>query len=463
MEEARSEGGTRVAELERAKGHTLSPAGEALKQKLLTQTATVVILGSGYVGLPLAVALASAGFAVRCLDTNPERVQLINAGQSYIPDVPRSDLATHVQSGKLSATTDFGALAEGDLLLVCVPTPLTQTKDPDLTAINQVAEQIARYLRSGQLISVESTTYPGTVQELFLARLTASGLQVGTDFFLCHSPERIDPGNAKVTTRTTNKVVGGCTSACLTLAELLYAQIVAEVVPVSSPTVAELTKLFENTYRAVNIALVNELALLCERMELDVWEVITAASTKGFGIQTFWPGPGVGGHCIALDPHYLAWKAREYDFAVRFVELASTINQTMPYFVKEKLARVLGEAGKPVRGAQVLVVGVAYKRDVPDVRESPALKVIQLLQKEGAHVLYHDPYVPQLAPQGWFKEHLDSVVLTDQLLQESDAVLITTDHSNVDYAAICRSAAIVLDTRNATKGVVGARAKIVKL
>ncbi|HLO02027.1 MAG TPA: nucleotide sugar dehydrogenase [Symbiobacteriaceae bacterium] len=452
-----------MAELERAFNLKLSPAGEALKEKLLAKSAAVAIIGSGYVGLPLAVALASAGLAVHCIDTNPERVHLINAGQSYIPDVAGSELARFVQSGMLQATNDFAGLGEADLILVCVPTPLTQTKDPDTTAITAAAEQIAAHLRPGQLIAVESTTYPGTVQELFLPRLTASGLQVGTDFFLCHSPERVDPGNTLVTTRTTNKVVGGCTPACLALAEHLYAQIVAEVVPVSSPTVAELTKLFENTYRAVNIALVNELALLCERMELDVWEVVAAASTKGFGIQTFWPGPGVGGHCIALDPHYLAWKAREYDFAVRFVELASTINQTMPAFVKEKLVRVLGEAGKPLRGAEILIVGVAYKRDIPDVRESPALKVIQLLQKEGARVLYHDPYVPALQPQGWFKGQLESVALTAERLQASDAVVITTDHAIVDYDAICRVAPIVLDTRNATKGVVGACAKIVKL
>lgn len=450
-----------MAELEPAL--VLSPAGIALKEQIETRRASAAVIGAGYVGLPLAVELAQAGYRVQCIDTNPQRVAMISVGQSYIPDVVEAELAHQVQVGQLQARTSYDALGGADLIILCLPTPLTETKDPDITAIEAAAAEIASHLRPGQLISLESTTYPGTVLEVVLPRLAATGLQVGTDFFLCHSPERVDPGNPNVTTRSTNKVVGGVTPACLAVATALYAQIVARVVPVSSPTVAEVTKLFENTYRAVNIALVNELTMLCERMDLDVWEVIAAASTKGFGIQTFWPGPGVGGHCIALDPIYLAWKAREFDFAVRFVELATEINQSMPYFVRDRLTRLLGEAGKPLRGAKVLIVGVAYKRDVPDVRESPALKLIQLLCKAGATPLYHDPFVPGLRPAGWFKEQLDSVALTDQLLQSVDAVVITTDHSNVDYEAICREAGLVLDTRNATKAVQAPQARVVKL
>lgn len=450
-----------MAELEPALA--LSPAGIALKAHIEAKQSVVAVIGSGYVGLPLAVALAHVGFTVDCIDTNPQRVALISAGRSYIPDVPERELSLHVQAGRIRASTNFERLDGADLIIVCVPTPLTETKDPDISAILAVTEQIGRHLRPGQLISVESTTYPGTVHEVVLPRLAETGLQVGVDFFLCHSPERVDPGNQNVTTSNTNKVVGGVTPACLTIASALYSQIVAQVVPVSSPTVAEVTKLFENTFRSVNIALVNELTMLCERMELDVWEVIAAAGTKGFGIQTFWPGPGVGGHCIALDPFYLAWKAREFDFAVRFVELATEINLSMPYFVRDRLTRVLGEEGKPLRGAKLLLVGVAYKRDVPDVRESPALKLIQLLRKGGASLLYHDPYVPELRPEGGFKEQLDSVALTPELLASVDAVVITTDHTNLDYEAICRSAPLVLDTRNATKGVRAPLARIVKL
>lgn len=450
-----------MAELEPAL--PLSPAGAALKERIEARTAPIAIVGAGYVGLPLAVELATVGFTVTCIETNPDRVAQIDAGRSYIADVAESDLALQVQAGRLRATTSFAGLAGADLIIICVPTPLTGTKDPDISAIEAVTAQIASSLRPGQLISLESTTYPGTVREVLLPRLAAEGLQVGTDFFLCHSPERVDPGNPLSATRKTNKVVGGVTPACLALATSLYEQIVARVVPVSSPSIAELTKLFENTYRSVNIALVNELAMLCERMELDVWEVLAAASTKGFGIQTFWPGPGVGGHCIALDPFYLAWKAREYDFAVRFIELASEINLRMPYFVKERLVRALGEESKPLRGARILLLGVAYKRDVGDVRESPALKVIQLLRREGANVLYHDPFVPTLQPTGSFKEQMQSVPLSDQLLQGIDAAVITTDHSGIDYDSICRLVPLVLDTRNATQGVRESGARIVKL
>lgn len=450
-----------MAESERALN--LSPAGEVLKEKIQARKSVVSVIGAGYVGLPLAVELAKLGFPVSCIDKDPKRVAMINSGRSYIRDVADGALAHLVQAGKVRATTSFEGLSGADLIIACVPTPLTAHKDPDISCIRDVALQIAAHLRPGQLISLESTTYPGTAHEVVLPLLSAKGLKAGVDFFLCHSPERVDPGNALLTTRNTNKVVGGVTTACLEIASAFYEQLVPRVIPVSSPEVAELTKLFENTYRAVNIALVNELAMLCERMGLDVWEVVEAASTKGFGIQTFWPGPGVGGHCIALDPLYLAWKARAYDFSTRFIELANEINLRMPYFVKDKLVRALGEAGKPLCGAKILVVGVAYKRDVSDVRESPALKVIQILKEEGARVQYHDPYVPEVRPDGWFHDQMQSVDLTEGLWQSIDGAVITTDHTNVDYDLLCRKASIILDARNATRAVRGGNAKIVKI
>lgn len=448
---------------DREQALSLSAAGVELREKILAQKSVVAVIGAGYVGLPLAVELAKVGFPVICIDNNPERIAMINGGRSYIRNVDDGELAGLVKDEKVEATSSFDGLRGADVILACVPTPLTQTKDPDISSITDVALQIVAHIRPGQLISLESTTYPGTVEEVVLPILSTQGLQVGVDFFLCHSPERVDPGESLLTIRNTNKVVGGVTRACLEIASAFYQQIVPGVVPVSSPKVAEVTKLFENTYRAVNVALVNELAMLCERMDLDVWEIVEAASTKGFGIQTFWPGPGVGGHCIALDPLYLAWKAREYDFSTRFIELANEINLRMPHFVKEKLVRVLGEAGKALCGSTVLVVGAAYKRDVPDVRESPALKLIQILKRDGAGVRYHDPYVPEVRPDGWFKHHLRSVELTDALWGSIDAVVITTDHTNVDYEEICRKAPIVVDARNATKGVRTGSAKIVKL
>lgn len=441
----------------------LSTAGVELREKVLARKSVVAVIGAGYVGLPLSVELAKVGFPVMCIDKNPERIAMINGGRSYIRDVDDGELAGLAKDGKVQATSSFDGLRGADVMIACVPTPLTETKDPDISSIRDVALQIGAHLRPGQLISLESTTYPGTVEEVVLPMLSAQGLQVGADFFLCHSPERVDPGNSLFTTRNTNKVVGGVTRACLEIAAAFYQQVVPRVIPVSSPKVAEVTKLFENTYRAVNIALVNELAMLCERMDLDVWEIVEAASTKGFGIETFWPGPGVGGHCIALDPLYLAWKAREYDFSTRFIELANEINLRMPHFVKEKLVRVLGEAGKALCGSTILVVGAAYKRDVPDARESPALKLMQILKREGAGVLYHDPYVSEIRPDGWFKHHMRSVELTDALWPSIDAVVITTDHTNVDYDEICCKAPIVLDARNATKGVRAGKARIVKL
>lgn len=439
------------------------PVASALKNKIESRTALVAVIGAGYVGLPLAVEKAKVGFEVVCIEQNPARAEMVNRAENYIRDVQDDDLREVVQAGKLRATTSFDVLGSADVVIICVPTPLTDNKDPDISYIVSVTRQIASHLHVGQLISLESTTYPGTTEEVILPLLVPRGLQVGVEYFLSFSPERVDPGNARYTTKNTNKVVGGVTAACLEVACTMYKQTILTVVPVSSPKVAEMAKVFENTYRAVNIALVNELAMLCDRMEIDVWEVVEAAATKPFGIQTFWPGPGVGGHCIPLDPFYLAWKAREYDFSTRFIELAGEVNLRMPYFVKDKVVRALGEAGKPLFGSKILVLGVAYKKDIPDERESPALKVIQLLQKEGARVVYHDPYVPEVHPHGWFKEHMTSVELTDQEWASVDAVVIATDHSTIDFDMVGRKAAIIVDTRNAMKGVRNNTAKIVKL
>lgn len=442
---------------------SLSPTGAGLRDRIIARVAKVAVVGAGYVGLPLAVRLATVGFTVICVDQDPQRVAAINTGRSYVSDVGEDELADHVAAGRLRAQQSYDDLRQADVVIGCLPTPVTKNKEPDISRIQQAAEGIASQLRPGQLVSLESTTYPGTVDEVLLPALAATGLQVGVDFFLCYSPERVDPGNPQLTIANTCKVVGGITPACLELAALLYEQVTPRVVRVSSPRVAELTKLFENTYRVVNIALVNELAMLCERMGLDVWEVLNAAATKGYGIQVFWPGPGVGGHCIALDPYFLAWKAREYDFSPRFIELATDINLRMPYYLKERLARALSEDGKPLCDAGVLVVGVAYKRDVPDLRESPALKVIQLLLREGARVDYHDPYVPEIQPHAGFTHHLHASPLSDALWPSVDVALILTDHTNVDYAEICRRAPLVVDVRNATRAVQGATARIVKL
>ncbi len=441
----------------------LNGVAAALTEKIATKQALVAVIGAGYVGLPLAVEKARVGFRVVCVEQNPARAEMINRGENYIRDVKDEDLATLVRDRMITATTEFDVLAEADVVIICVPTPLTENKDPDISYIVNVTRHIAEHLHTGQLISLESTTYPGTTEEVILPMLARQGLKVGEDFFLAFSPERVDPGNARYTTKNTNKVVGGVTPTCLKVAVAMYQQTILQVVPVSSPSVAEMTKVFENTYRAVNIALVNELALLCDRMGIDVWEVLDAAATKPFGIQIFYPGPGVGGHCIPLDPFYLAWKAREYDFSTRFIELAGEVNLRMPYFVKDKVVRALGEAGKPLYGSKVLVLGVAYKRDIADERESPALKVIQLLQAEGAQVVYHDPYIPEVHPHGWWKGHLQSVDLTDELWQSVDAVVITTDHSTVDYNAIANNARIIVDTRNAMKKVAGGSATVVKL
>lgn len=435
----------------------------ALKEKIVSHTAKVGVIGLGYVGLPLAVEKGKVGFPVVGFDINSKRVDRVNAGDNYIGDVKDAELQDLVRRGVLRATTDFSLLADCDVVIICVPTPLTLTRDPDISYIQASTKEIARCLRPGQLITLESTTYPGTTQEVILPLLEERGLKVGKDFFLAFSPERVDPGNKRFSTKNTSKVVGGVTPACLEIAYTLYTQTIINVVPVSSPGAAELTKVFENTYRAVNIAMVNELMLLCDRMGLDIWEVVEAAGTKPFGIQTFWPGPGVGGHCIPIDPFYLTWKAREYDFHTRFIELAGEINVEVSYYVVNRVVRALNQENKSMKDAKILVLGVAYKKDIDDARESPALKIIELLRKEGANITYHDPFIPVIEPHGGSTVHMESVPLTGEALSGADCVLILTDHSSVDYEFVVENARVVVDTRNATKNVENNREKIAKI
>ncbi|KLU59325.1 UDP-N-acetyl-D-glucosamine 6-dehydrogenase [Peptococcaceae bacterium CEB3] len=436
---------------------------QALKDKIERHTAGIGVIGLGYVGLPLAVEKGKVGFPVIGFDINPKRVDKVNAGDNYIADVKDIELQDLVRRGVLKATTDFALLAECDVIIICVPTPLTITRDPDISYIEASTRAIAKYLRPGQLVTLESTTYPGTTQEVILPLLAERGLKVGQDFFLAFSPERVDPGNKRFSTKNTSKVVGGVTPVCLEIAYTLYAQTIVNVVPVSSPAAAELTKVFENTYRAVNIALVNELMLLCDRMGLDIWEVVEAAGTKPFGIQTFFPGPGVGGHCIPIDPFYLTWKAREYDFHTRFIELAGEINVEVSYYVVNRVIRALNSENKSLKDAKVLVLGVAYKKDIDDVRESPALKIMELLRREGATISYHDPFIPVIEPHGGSTVRLESTPLSDAVVAEADCVLILTDHSSVDYERVVEQARVVVDTRNATKHVAKNRDKIAKI
>ncbi|TGE33833.1 nucleotide sugar dehydrogenase [Desulfosporosinus sp. Sb-LF] len=436
---------------------------QTLKEKIEKHVAQIGVIGLGYVGLPLAVEKGKVGFPVLGFDINPARVDKVNAADNYIGDVKDEDLQNLVHEGLLVATTDFTRLAECDVVIICVPTPLTITRDPDISYIQASTEEIVKSLRPGQIITLESTTYPGTTEEVILPLLEKTGLKVGKDFFLAFSPERVDPGNKRFSTKNTSKVVGGMTPICLEIAYTLYVQTIANVVPVSSPAAAELTKVFENTYRAVNIAMVNELMMLCDRMGIDIWEVVEAAGTKPFGIQTFYPGPGVGGHCIPIDPFYLTWKAREYDFHTRFIELAGEVNVEVSYYVVNKVVRALNNVNKSLKDAEILLLGVAYKKDIDDMRESPALKIIELLRKQGAKITYHDPYIPVIEPHGGSTLHLESVPLTDEALTGADGVLILTDHTAVDYERVVGKAKLVVDTRNATKEVQENREKILKI
>ncbi len=433
----------------------------------------VGIIGCGYVGLPLALRFCESGHVVMGFDTDPAKVEKLNAGQSYIQHIPADKISQFVKEKKFSATTDYANIAQMDAVLICVPTPLDERREPDLSYVDQTARAIRRYVQRNQLIVLESTTYPGTTEELMLPILEQSGLRcpiaagpdaenIPTDFFVAFSPEREDPGNKQYGLAQIPKVVGGINPPSGRAAQNLYAQIVARVIPVSSTRAAELTKLLENIFRCVNIALVNELKMLCMRMNIDVWEVIDGAATKPFGFMPFYPGPGLGGHCIPVDPYYLSWKAREYDFSTRFIELAGEINTNMPYVVVDSIARALNDRAKALKGSKVLVLGVAYKKDVDDLRESPTLKIMQLLKERGAHVDYNDPYFPQLHKMRHYDyADLKSVELNGKNLGSYDCVVIATDHSSYDYSAIVEGAKLVVDTRNATRRIAKGREKIV--
>jgi len=422
-----------------------------LKERIEKREANIAVIGLGYVGLPLAVEKARAGFTVVGIERNPNRVAMVNRGESYIVDVSAGDLKAVVDSGKLRATEDFSVIETSDVITICVPTPLDRNKQPDTVYIEHVVERSLLHLHPGQLVILESTTYPGTTEEVVAPRIESRGLKVGEDVFLAFSPERVDPGNPRYKVRNTPKVVGGVTPECTDLAASLYEQVLdGGVFRVSSPRVAELTKLLENVFRIVNISLVNELALLCERMGIDIWEVIEAAKTKPFGYMPFYPGPGLGGHCIPLDPFYLSWKAKEYDFTTRFIELAGQINDAMPRHVVERAMELLNENGKPLNGARVLLLGVAYKKDIADLRESPALKIAKILRDRGAIVSYHDPYVPEVKLG---EDTIENLPLTEETLRLQDLVIITTAHTNVDYKLVVAASPLVFDTRNATAGV----------
>ncbi|MBI2684765.1 MAG: nucleotide sugar dehydrogenase [Acidobacteria bacterium] len=422
---------------------------DALASKIQNKTAVSGIVGLGYVGLPLAVEFARAGLPVLGFDITQGKVDTLNRGESYIQDVPTPVLEPHVKTGKLSATTDFSRISEVDTINICVPTPLRKTKDPDMSFVVSATEQIAKYLHPGMLIILESTTYPGTTDELLLPMLEKSGLQCGVDFFLCFSPERVDPGNPNFQTYNIPKVVGGITPACTELGRQFYAQSLETVVPVSSTSVAEMVKLLENTFRMINIGMVNELALMCDRMGINVWEVIEAAATKPFGFMPFYPGPGLGGHCIPIDPFYLSWKTRQAGIEARFIELAGYINGQMPHFVVDKIQGALNEHCKAVKGSSVHILGVAYKKNIDDVRESPALDIIHLLRERGASVTYSDPYVTDLRHEGQDLETMDA----DEGCRAADCVVIVTDHKDFSYADVLAQSKLVVDTRNALKGL----------
>lgn len=439
---------------------------DSLAVKIADKSARLAVIGLGYVGLPLAVGFARAGYQVFGLEVDERKVATVNEGRSYIQDVEGSDVMSMVTTGHLSASNDYDILLSVDAIFICVPTPFDSMKAPDLTYIAQAARGIASRLRAGQLVILQSTTYPGTTEEFVLPLLEESGLHGGQDFHLAFSPERINPGDKEFTVENTPKVVGGLTPQCTELARSLLAQLFAHVHVVSSPRSAEMSKLLENIFRSVNIALVNELALLSERMGIDIWEVIEAAKTKPFGFMPFYPGPGVGGHCIPVDPYYLSWKAREYDFYTKFIELAAEVNQTMPYHVVDLASQALSQEGKPLEGAKTLVLGVAFKRDIDDARNSPAQRIIELLLARGAQISYHDPWVPRYrVGRDVFhpEEHwLKSIDLTDQVLADADCVIVVAGHKATDYTKVLQQARVVVDTVNATQGL-GGSARVLRV
>ncbi len=427
---------------------TRSSSYTELASKIKAKTARVGVVGLGYVGLPLAVEYAKAGYSVTGIDVQNSKIDSINAGTSYIQDVPTHEVKELVADKKLRATADFSVISELDTINICVPTPLRKTKDPDMAYVVAASEQIAKYAHPGMLVILESTTYPGTTDELVRPMLEKAGVQTGTDLFLCFSPERVDPGNPKFQTRNIPKVVGGTTPACTEMGVLFYSQALETVVPVGSTQVAEMVKLLENTFRMINIGLVNELAMMCDRMNINVWEIIEAAATKPFGFMPFFPGPGLGGHCIPIDPFYLSWKSKQAGIEARFIELAGYVNGQMPHFVVDKVQNALNDQAKPLRNSHIHILGAAYKRDIDDVRESPAIDVIRLLQLRGARITYSDPYVPDLSHEG-----IDIKATPIGDAAKADCVVIITDHKAFDYTALVRDAKLIVDTRNALKGV----------
>src|ERR1700694_2674976 len=432
-------------------------AAAILEDKIKTHTARVGIIGLGYVGLPLAMEFAKAGFSVTGIDVLESKVAKLNRGESYVQDVPTETLRSMVETKKFRATTDFSVVADLDTINIAVPTPLRKTKDPDMSYIVSACQETAKHFGPGKLVILESTTYPGTTDELVLPMLQRPDLRVGEQFFLCFSPERVDPGNPKYHTINIPKVVGGVTRMCTELGALFYQQALETVVPVNSTTVAEMVKLLENTFRMINIGLVNELATMCDRMRIDIWEVIEAAATKPFGFMPFYPGPGLGGHCIPIDPFYLSWKTRQAGIEARFIELAGNINSQMPHFVVDKIQNALNDHSKALKGSHVHVLGVAYKRDIDDVRESPALDIIHLLSLRGAKITYSDPFVPKLRLDHHELSTEDAVTMSGR----ADCVGVVTDHSSFDYAGIVRNAKLIVDTRNALKSF--SSTKIVRL
>ncbi len=431
-------------------GPSLSDHGQELVRRIDTREARFGVIGLGYVGLPLSVAITEAGFRVLGLDVSEQVVDWLNSGNSHIEDVPPATVMGMRERGQFEATTDAARLAECDVICICVPTPLSKTRDPDVSYVVHASNAVASALRPGQLVILESTTYPGTTREVLLPLLEANGLEVGKDVFLCFSPERVDPGNTVWQVRNTPKVIGGITPACVHVGATAYGEVLDTVVPVSTTEAAELAKLLENTFRAINIALVNEMAQVADRLDVDIWEVIEAAASKPFGFMKFVPGPGIGGHCIPLDPHYLSWKMKTLNYRTRLIEVASEINSEMPEYVVDKVREGLNEHRKPVLGSRILVLGVSYKKDVGDVRESPAIDIIRLLEEQGADIRYHDPFVPEIREEGTVRM---TVPLTVEELEAADCVVIVTDHSDLDYAEVARRARLVVDTRNATQGV----------
>ena len=442
---------------------------QQLEKLIKDKSAVVGVIGLGYVGLPLIVEFALQGFRGIGFEVDGNKVKEINAGRSYIPDVPSENVEKTVKAGKLSATTDFSCLSECDVIIVCVPTPLRKTKDPDMSFILSAGEQIKKYKRPGQLVILESTTYPGTTDEVLQPMLEEGGAELDRDFLLAFSPERVDPGNPQFQTHNIPKVVGGVSKDSTDAAAFLYGQIVEQVHPVSSARVAEACKLWENTFRAINIGMANEMARLCNALGIDTWEVVRAAATKPFGFMPFYPGPGIGGHCIPLDPHYLSWKARQHGFDSQFISLAEQVNSNMPGYVVKLVQHALNDEKKAVNGSKVLVLGVAYKKDIDDMRESPALSVIDLLRAKGADVIYHDPFVPEVTFDHAYTigdgEPLYNQELTDDLMKGSDCVIICTEHSDIDYNRVCEQSKLIVDTRNALSPDIrnGSHAKIVRL